>query len=216
MKRLLTLILIAAVLALLAWQKPFEEELTPWEKWQLLCRSLEAPNMSAEEVAKLIDQYDIDVNAAEGPAAPIQFAVYSGDAEKVRLLIGRGASVHVGTSGPYSLPEIAVVNANIPVLKELLAGGCDIECGDFTQGFTLLMCAVKENKPAIAEWLLRNGAQVNYRSVQVNPEAEQNFTALHVAARGKNRAMYDLLLRHGADETQRDNQGKTAKDYFKE
>ena len=214
MKRVLTLILIATVIALLAWQKPFEEKLTPWEKWQLLCRSLEAPNMSAEDVAKLMDQYDIDVNAVEGVAAPIQFAVYNGNVEKVRLLIKRGSSVHVSTSGPYSLPEIAVVNANIPVLKELLAGGCDVECANFTQGFTLLMCAVQENKPEVAEWLLQNGAQVNYRSVQVNPEEERNFTALHVAAWINNRAMYDLLLRHGADETLRDKQGKTAKDYL--
>ena len=76
------------------------------------------------------------------------------------------------------------------------------------------MCAVQENKPEVAEWLLQNGAQVNYRSVQVNPEEERNFTALHVAAWINNRAMYDLLLRHGADETLRDKQGKTAKDYL--
>ena len=138
MKRILTLILIATVIAVLAWQKPFEEKLTPMEKWQLLCRSLEAPNMSAADAAALIDKYDIDVNAVEGPAAPIQFAVYSGDVEKVRMLISRGASVQVGSSGPYSLPVIAIIDNNIPVLKELLAGGQDIECGNYSQGLTLL------------------------------------------------------------------------------
>ncbi|MBQ3218953.1 MAG: ankyrin repeat domain-containing protein [Akkermansia sp.] len=215
MKRVLTLIMIAAVIGLLVWQNPFEVEVvSPWKKWQLLCASLEAPNMSAADAAALIDKYDIDVNTIEGPAAPIQFAVYSGDVEKVRMLISRGASVQVGTSGPYSLPVIAIIDNNIPVLKELLAGGCDIECGNFSQGFTLLMCAVQENRPAMAEWLLQNGAQVNYRSVQVYPEEERNFTALHVAAWGKKRAMYDLLVRYGADESLRDEKGKTAKYYL--
>ncbi len=214
MKRLFTLILIAVVVALTAWLNPFAAELTTREKWQLLCGALEAPNMSAEDVEALIDKYDIDVNASQGVASPMQFAVYSGDAAKVRLLIARGASVNVGTSGPYSLPHKAVVEGNIPVLQALLEGGCDIECGDFKQGFTLLMCAVAANQPTVAEWLLQHGAQVNYRSTQLYREVEHDFTALHVAAWHKNRSMYELLVAHGADETLRDESGKTAREYL--
>lgn len=216
MKRLFTLILIAALIALTAWLNPFAAELTPREKWQLLCGALTAPNMSEADVAELIDKYHIDVNATQGVAAPIQFAVRSGDAAKVHLLISRGASATASSSGPYSLPHSAVIAGNIPVLQELLEGGCNIECGDFKQGFTLLMCAVTANQPAVAEWLLQHGAQVNYRSTQLYPDVEHDFTALHVAARLKNHRMYSLLMTHGADETLLDNHGKTARDYLEE
>lgn len=214
MKRIFSLILIAALIALTAWLNPFAEELTPREKWQMLCGALEAPNMSAADVEALINKYDIDVNSTQGIAAPMQFAVDSGDAAKVRMLIARGASARTGASGPYSLPHKAVIAGNIPVLQALLEGGCDIECGDFKQGFSLLMCAVQANRPTVVDWLLQHGAQVNYRSIQVYPDVEHDFTALHIAGRLRNRPLYELLVSHGADETLLDNHGKTPGDYL--
>lgn len=70
---------------------------------------------------------------------------------------------------------------------------------------TPLIIAVQHRQLSYAEWLLRNGAEVDGRS-------KTGETALHFAAKTGDTQCIQLLKRYGADSTLRDLKGQTARD----
>jgi len=159
----------------------------------------------------------------------LSFAVASGQAELVNILLQRGALVT-----PYStqLIFLAARQARLDLVELLTAHGAALQAVDpgifistndleimrylldhgvsATQpgknSFPPLVYVARADKaesPAKVQLLLDYGAEVN----AVDPHGR---TALHHAARAGHQHVYQLLLQHGADPSLRDREGRTA------
>ena len=77
----------------------------------------------------------------------------------------------------------------------------DIEMGD-RDGATLLWHAAFLNRQQVAEWLVKQGADINTQD-------ENHFSALHIAVQERHIDMVLYLLRNGADVNIQDKFGNT-------
>lgn len=165
----------------------------------------------------------------------LAFAVTSGQADLVNLLLARGAVV-----APYSaqLIFLAARQARLDLIELLIAHGAELSAVDSgifitindldimrylldhgvsanrlgKNGFPPLIYVARADKaeaPAKVQLLLEYGAAVN----AVGPHGR---TALHQAARAGHQRVYQLLLQHGADWSLRDEAGKTARESLKQ
>ena len=72
---------------------------------------------------------------------------------------------------------------------------------DYLNGFTCLMYAVHKNDADAVLLLLNRGVDVNFLSVDVNPEVDRIFSALDVAKWKRNQDLYNLLVKYGAKQS---------------
>lgn len=90
----------------------------------------------------------------------------------------------------HQLVIFAARAGNIPLLRERVSAGGDVNCRDPRYGAPLT-AAIRAGKPEVVEWLLDNGADVNAKyGDQIGP--------LEVALRHPEPEMVGLLLRAGA------------------
>ncbi len=116
---------------------------------------------SAKEVADVIKK-DANVNAAdEDGETPLMVAVKKGNAPVVDVLLAAGAKVNAKNARGEDALTLAVRarEPNAAIVASLLKNGADANAAD-KNGTTLLMRAVQNNAPAVAEALLANGADV--------------------------------------------------------
>lgn len=101
-------------------------------------------------------------------------------------------------------PSDYVYKGDLHGLERSLYRGFSVNTRDpFTQNYTPLMIAAREGETAIAEFLVRNGADVNAKT-------RDGHTALMMAVYNRNLEIVVLLLRSGADVHAKTKQGHTA------
>ncbi|RHX87949.1 ankyrin repeat domain-containing protein [Leptospira stimsonii] len=110
------------------------------------------------------------------------------------LLVLAGCILPQERNAPYILsPTDYVYKGDLQGLENALRSGQGINQRDpFFRNFTPLMVAAREGEYLIAEYLIRNGADVNART-------RDGHTALMMAATNRYPEIVKLLIRSGAD-----------------
>lgn len=140
-----------------------------------------------------------------GGEAALHWAANYGDSDLAEMLITEGAKVDEKDNyGDTSLHNAALFS-NIEVVKLLLSKGADINAKD-KGGGTALLGAIGEEKEKekMAEYLIRNGANVNVKY------DENGNTPLHRAVCCNSKRIAELLIEEGADLNAKNNKGETA------
>jgi ankyrin repeat protein len=161
--------------------------------------------------------------------SPVLAAVYSGRREIRDALIARGAQLELHEAvaagqlervehfadkepdlarsySPDGFPVLALAAAfgHFPIVRYLFEKGGDVTAAATNgSGYNALTGAVTNGHEEIAAWLLKNGADANYR---YGP----GYTPLHAAAANGHLEIVKALLVHGADLNAKTNDGKTA------
>ena len=97
----------------------------------------------------------------------------------------------------------AVISGNLEAVRQLVESGTDVDKTEPEGGSSPLIVAALFNKPGIADYLIENGADLNFKN-------NEGSTALHSAAFFGRAEIVSKLLRHGADTGIRNNAGSTA------
>ncbi|RHX92351.1 ankyrin repeat domain-containing protein [Leptospira stimsonii] len=110
------------------------------------------------------------------------------------LLVLAGCILPQERNAPYILsPTDYVYKGDLQGLENALQSGQGINQRDpFFRNFTPLMVAAREGEYLIAEYLIRNGADVNART-------RDGHTALMMAATNRYPEIVKLLIKSGAD-----------------
>jgi ankyrin repeat protein len=151
------------------------------------------------ELASHVIKFGAEVNGegglrSTGPTA-LEGAAYAGDEETVRLLISKGANIHV-QSEYYGSPLQAAVQGPCSkakgVVKLLLEKGADInaQCGEYGNA---LQAAARRSSPEMIEFLLENGADLNIRGGHYGDALQACFASIY------DEEVARLLLDHGAE-----------------
>ena len=107
-----------------------------------------------------------------------------------------------GGGSPY--PSDFVYKGDLFGLQNCLRAGYSVDTRDpFTRNFTPLMIAAREGEVEIAEFLVRNGADINAKT-------RDGHTALMMAVYNRNLDIVKLLLKNGANVHVKSKQGHTA------
>lgn len=143
-------------------------------------------------------------------SSPLFFAVSSGNADVVKLLLERGANPRATTmvGGAFTAAplEMAVIQGDVPVVQALVGGGVDVNSFN-DAGIPALTSAVMANRVDVAKALIALGADVN----RVD---ELSLTPLMHAAKVNfgDTAIVELLLASGATTTPTSKDRQTALD----
>ena len=184
----------------------------------------------ASKVAALLDADASRSNAKnEKGLSAVLLAVYTGRKEIRDLLLARGVALELHEAAavgqlarvkqivdedpalannfsPDGFPvfALAAVFGHREVAEYLFAKGADVNAAATNgTGYNALTGAVASGHAQIAGWLLRNGANANYRY------GPGHSPLLEAAANG-HLEIVKMLLEHGADLHQKSNDGKTA------
>ena len=158
-----------------------------------------ACNYDYVEMAKLlIDKgADIHIKGKDGSTALI--AAASNSRELVELLLSKGADVNARmTNGTGAFTQctngILMGSVSIELAQILLSKGADVDeaptVGDI-KGYTPLIVAAKNNNEELVRFLIKNGANVNAKTVDGN-------TALSFAIQEGHNNIADILRSNGA------------------
>ncbi len=147
---------------------------------------------------------------AKGRPSPMLYAIWSGETEKVALLLDRGAKLprKLSIAGIiFATPlELATVQHDLAMVKYLASSGADVnELGEL--GTPPLFMAVAGNDVAMLRLLLSLGASVN----QVDQQGETALMHAALIDFGDTAAI-DTLLAAGADRDVRSPDKMTARD----
>ncbi len=178
--------------------------------------NLAAKNRFWNIVALLVNG-GADVNSADSEGlTPLHFAAGAGDTKTVERLIAQGADVNAQDTHGVTPTLWAVSADSRDTVEFLLSKGADTSIqlaaylGDLTQvkgfidsgigvnpqdGYTPspLQAAAVGDQTEVAEFLLSEGAQVNYA------DSVGGWTPLHQAAKAGSADAADLLIRNGAE-----------------
>jgi len=124
-------------------------------------------------------------------STPLQWAVYQGDAARVKQLLAAGADVSIANDYGATPMSLAAVVADTEILKLLLAAGADADSPN-QDGQTALMLVARTGNVEAAKLLLEHGATVDAR------ESFGGQTALMWASARRHPEMIELLLANGA------------------
>ncbi len=149
-----------------------------------------------EETIDLCISKGADVNAKDNDGyTPLDYVVDKEDYVLVEALRNHG-----GKRGDPLRAQMleAAEKGNLPLVRELLAKGADINAKN-TNGYTALHMAVSKSHKDIVEFLIAKGADVNARS-------RSGSTPLHLA---KREDIAKILLASGVEIDPRDSAGYT-------
>jgi cytochrome c len=133
-----------------------------------------------------------DVNASNGLATPLYYAVDGAHLEAVKLLVESGADVNAPTIwGPALMP--AVADGKIELVTLLLERGANPNSDFKTK--TALHVAAQHGYLDCVEALVEAGANVNARSS--SDVVALSDTPIHLAKLGGHNEVADYLMAHG-------------------
>lgn len=182
-----------------------------------------AVRASAHKVLELFDD-GLDVQNVLGETA-LFVACQLGDAQAVKLLTKKGASVDAARVDGDTPLVIAAYQGYLECARLLLNEGADVDARD-SGGETALFAATGEHHAPVVSLLLQHGATPSLatadgrwplflacydshngaivrllleRTTDLEQTADGGYTALYVAARQGQRETVDLLLRKGAN-----------------
>ena len=130
-------------------------------------------------------------------------AVLSGNSNRVKMLLGKGANINVKNKDSISALQIASYMGNLNIVKILMDYDADINAKDNSYGETALDFAVQNSHAKVVEALLRNGADIN--SIGKN-----GTTALIFAADKGDIEIVKILLKYGAETNVKSVKGQVA------
>jgi ankyrin repeat protein len=125
------------------------------------------------------------------------------DTPTLKVLLEGGADPNVRTSDSRPMLLVAMQDQTQPAVELLLAHQVDVNA--VTEGWTPLHEAAAMGNKAIAELLLKAGADVHARN-------NNGYTPLHVAVEHRQPELAELLLANKADPNERDKSGRTPLD----
>jgi len=175
---------------------------------------------SATEIGKvrLLLQRGANVNAtsAFGRSALLIAAMSDRSAGIARLLIAKGANVHVVDNADTTLLHAATMGNDIETIRLAVGAGLDVNAANVA-GFTPLMEVAARGNLAAARLLLAKGARVNAVSLKGDVQlrvkngaiALGSFTPLLLAATSAQPDLVAALLDAGADVNAKDVRGMT-------
>jgi len=175
------------IVALIAGQPRFDlaQSLPEYERWSWVRSS------SLEMLQLYLSIPGSDVNQQDGNGKTLLHeVVYDlGSQDKLRELLSRpGIAVDVkqvdGTTPLYR----AGLAGNPTAVKMLLDHAADVNNRNNDNRWTILICAVAENRVTIVEQMLRR------REIEINAADDIQNTALHIAAERGHTRVVELLL----------------------
>jgi uncharacterized protein len=146
-----------------------------------------------------------DLIIARGITLDLHEAVAAGQLERVKHLVDADPDLSRAFS-PDGFPVFALACAfgHLEVAQYLFEMGSLVnEAATNGTGYNALTGAVAGGRSVIADWLLQNGADPNYRY-------GAGYTPLLTAAANGHMEIMKLLLLHGADPHAKTNDGKSA------
>ena len=156
-----------------------------------------------ERVNEILGKYGLDIANANSSRSntPLHWAARGNALETARVLVERGADIHVKDDiGGTPLNYAAHWNS-LEVARYLVERGADIHAKD-VYGDTPLHDAAAGNARETAEFLLSRGADIHAKD-------SDGWMPLHVAAYRNAHETAEFLLSRGADIHARDNGGIT-------
>ncbi len=146
-----------------------------------------------------------DLLLARGVTLELHEAVAAGQLDRVKQIVEKDAAL-ANSFSPDGFPvfALAAVFGHPGVTEYLFAKGAEVNAAATNgTGYNALTGAVASGHAQIAGWLLKNGANANYRY------GPGHSPLLEAAANG-HLEIVKMLLEHGADLHQKSNDGKTA------
>ena len=142
---------------------------------------------SIELIVKLLDSR-ADVNHADGKGrTALLHSVNAGSIDLVKVLISRGANVHISENHNGATPlALAASDGNLEIVNELLKSKADVHCTDFG-GNTPLMLSSKNGHKHVVQALFEHGSKIEHTD-------KQGDTALvHAATNGRTEVLKFLI-----------------------
>ncbi|XP_051818451.1 putative ankyrin repeat domain-containing protein 19 [Antechinus flavipes] len=168
------------------------------------CLHLACANGQPNVVSLLIER-KCNLNLLDGDSrTPFMKAIQCEEVECATLLLEHGADPNIGDGNNNALHYVAFFQ-NVDMTAKLLHYKADIDAKN-KEGLTPLFFAIRAKKFDIAEFLLKNGANVNaldgYKRTTLMVAVSMQFTE-----------MVSLLLEYNVDHTIKDELGRSAEKY---
>jgi ankyrin repeat protein len=157
------------------------------------------------DIARVLLDAGVDVNAATQSKTPLFTAVDGGHLEIARLLLDRGAKVDLRSVDETPL-HCAARNGNETIVALLLEHGADINARSWSWGSLPVIAPVAKRHHGVLKLLLQRGADPN------GATSDTGQTALIIAASYGDTVAIRMLLDHGADLAMKNKSGQTAID----
>jgi uncharacterized protein len=152
-----------------------------------------------------------DLLLARGVALELHEAAAAGQLARVKQIVDKDPGL-ANNFSPDGFPvfALAAVFGHLDVAEYLFAKGVDVNAAATNgTGYNALTGAVASGHAQIAGWLLKNGADANYRY-------GAGYSPLLTAAANGHLEIVKMLLEHGADLHAKTNDGKTALSFAQE
>lgn len=160
---------------------------------------LQALLNSAEDIAKVLINLDVDVNFANNNWSALHYACQDDCIEILKLLLNKYAKPNLTIEKYYSALHVAVAKNNLSAVFLLIKNGARINQFDKHEQSPLHLAATF-GYTDIASILIDHNAAVNLRN-------SADVTALHLACMLGHFDVACLLVKHGADKTIKDKKG---------
>lgn len=134
--------------------------------------------------------------------SPLIAAVNAGDLDRVRMLLGSGASIRAKEQDGTTALSVAVNRGNLEIVRYLLDAGAKVNVADKSKQ-TPLMQLDDDSSVELANLLILHGAKVNVKD-------EDGNTPLILAARNASAAVLKVLIDAGAEVNAVNSDGETA------
>ncbi|XP_051818452.1 putative ankyrin repeat domain-containing protein 19 [Antechinus flavipes] len=158
-------------------------------------------------VVSLLIERKCDLNLLDRDGrTPFMKAIQCEEEDCATILLQHGADPNIGDGSNNALHYVSFF-LGIGLAAKLLHYKADIEAKN-KEGLTPLFFAVRRQNCNMAEFLLKNGANVNALD-------GSKRTTLMIAASMRSTEMVSLLLKYNADHTIKDPLGYTAEEYAK-
>jgi ankyrin repeat protein len=171
-----------------------------------LCSAKNDAGVSAVLMSVYTGRGDLrDLFLSRGASLELHDAAAVGNLERAKQIVDEGPA-GAGSFSPDGFPVVALaaVFGHLQVAKYLAERGADVNAPATNgSGYNALTGAVAGGHTAIVAWLLKNGANANYR---YGP----GYSPLLTAAANGHLEIVKLLLAHGADPHAISNDGQSA------